>query len=69
MTLRPGVIKQQNTQEYKLKSDPALDIRDTGHIQKCMLAFIRPFKMFSRWFFANNKLIIMFRTSKFGVVM
>ena len=24
------------------------------------------FKMFSRWFFANSKLIITFRTSKFG---
>ena len=24
------------------------------------------FKMFSRWFFANNKLVITFRTSKFG---
>ena len=31
-------------------------------------AGIVPFKMFSRWFFANNKIIITLRTSKVGDV-
>ena len=38
-------------------------LKDLIHVQVIVL-----FKMFSRWFFANKKIIIMLRTSKFGDV-